>query len=89
MSGYPYHRSDFEQASNGIRPYADISWFAADCKGRLGIFLTAGFGVVPIASLRLFDLHKQAYCKVLGVCNEEAKDIIEIHSHPTGEEPGG
>lgn len=80
MQGYSYTTSDFDQALKGIRPYADLSWFAIDPTGHLGVFLSAGFGAIPISVLKYPDLHKAVYERIFGYSDTESRDIVDIAS---------
>jgi len=78
MIGYPYSESDFRQASLAIRPYADLTWFGIDSVNCLAVFISAGFGPIPIKALADPVVHKHIYTDIFQCGPSENRDIIEL-----------
>jgi len=52
----------FDLAKEAVRPGAELFWFASDSSGHVGVFSTAGFGMVPKQILSDWEKFLRIFC---------------------------
>lgn len=68
---YEYGREDFLQARKGIRPFADIYWFATDLEGYVALLFSGGFAPIPKQALE-YEEHRLIATSLLENCPLES-----------------
>jgi hypothetical protein len=59
--------SEIEAARDGRRPFPDLSWLCVDAAGDVGIFISAGFGPVPLEIFASVDDYARAWPIIEGM----------------------